>query len=110
MKNDNVVRIKSWEEFKRLAGELQPDSIVYNIEQNGLSPKKELTNLRLIMPCLKTYYVFLDFAQGEELRETHIPLRRDKNGKRYIEETDVRDFLKNQLKREDITICSYWTI
>ncbi|MEM3011169.1 MAG: hypothetical protein QXE76_05100 [Candidatus Bathyarchaeia archaeon] len=106
----NVVKIKSWEEFRHLAMELKPDSIVYNIEQSGLSPTKELTSLRLIMPCVNAYYVFLDFARGEELRETHIPLHRDKKGNRYIEETDVRDFLKNQLKREDITICSYWTI
>ena len=106
---DNVVRIKSWEEFKRMAIELKPDSIVYNIEQSGLSPK-ELTSLRLIMPCLKAYYVFLDFARGEELRETHIPLRRDNKGNRYIDERDVKTFLKNQLKREDVTICSYWTI
>jgi len=108
--SDNVVRIKSWEEFKQLAIELKPDSIVYNIEQSGLSPTKELTSLRLIMPCLKAYYVFLDFARGEELRETHIPLRRDNKGNRYIDERDVRTFLKNQLKREDVTICSYWTI
>ena len=107
---NNVVRIRSWEEFKRLAIELKPDSIVYNIEQSGLFPTKELTSLRLIMPCLKAYYVFLDFARGEELRETHIPLRRDKKGNRYIEEKEVKTFLKNQLKREDITICSYWTI
>jgi len=108
--SDNVVRIKSWEEFKQLAIELKPDSIVYNIEQSGLSPTKELTSLRLIMPCANAYYVFLDFAQGEHLRETHIQLRRDKKGNRYIDETDVKDFLKNQLNREDITICSYWTI
>jgi len=93
-----------------MAIELKPDSIVYNIEQSGLSPTKELTSLRLIMPCTNAYYVFLDFARGAELRETHISLRRDKKGNRYIDERDVKTFLKNQLKREDITICSYWTI
>ncbi|NWG11303.1 hypothetical protein HXY33_06115 [Candidatus Bathyarchaeota archaeon] len=107
---EGFVKIRSWEEFKRLAVELKPDSIVYNIEQSGLSPTKELTSLRLIMPCVKAYYVFLDFPRREELRETHIPLRKDKKGNRYIEETDLKDFLKNQLNREDITICSYWTI
>jgi len=83
-----------------MAIELKPDSIVYNMEQSGLSPTKELTSLRLIMPCLKAYYVFLDFARGEELRETHIQLRRDKKGNRYIEETDVRDFLKISLREK----------
>ena len=108
--SEGFVKIRSWEEFKRLAVELKPDSNVYNIEQSGLSFLKELTCLRLIMPCAKAYYVFLDFARGEELRETHIPLCKDKRGNRYIEEKDVKAFLKDQLKREDITICSYWTI
>jgi len=107
---DSVVRIKSWEEFKRLAAELKPDSIVYNIEQSGLSPARELTCLRLIMPCTKAYYVFLDFPGVDELRETRIPFRLDKKGNRYIEDKDVKDFLKNQLNREDLTICSCWTI
>ncbi|MEM2119419.1 MAG: hypothetical protein QW840_04780, partial [Candidatus Bathyarchaeia archaeon] len=108
--SSNLVRVKSWDEFKRLAAEFKPSSIVYNIEQSGLSSAKELTSLRLIMPCARAYYVFLDFPKGDELRETHIPLRKDRKGNRYLEEADVRDFLKKQFKREDITICSYWTI
>jgi len=42
-----VVRVRSWDEFKRLVESFRPEAIVYNIEQNGLSPKRELTNLRL---------------------------------------------------------------
>jgi len=105
-----VVKVKTWEEFKRLAIELEPNSIVYNIEQSGLSPARELTSLRLIMPCREAYYVFLDFSTGEKLRETGIPIRKDKKGNRYIEDEDVTNFLKTQLKKENLTICSYWTI
>gem|GEM_PF-7023027 len=36
-----VVRIRSWAEFKRLVESFKPKAIVYNIEQNGLSPKRE---------------------------------------------------------------------
>jgi hypothetical protein len=107
---EGVVKIRSWSEFKRLAEELKVNSIVYNIEQDGLSPKRELTNLRLILPAGKAYYVLIDFAKGETLKETGIPLRKDANGNRYISEEDVKEFLKNQFKRNDLTICSYWTI
>jgi hypothetical protein len=44
------------------------------------------------------------------LRETHIPFRKDKNGNHYIDEEDVKRFLRNEFKREDLTICAYWTI
>ncbi len=104
------MRVKSWEEFKLLVDEQKPNSVVYVIEQSGFSPKKELTTLRLMFPSPKAYYVFLDFPKGETLRETHIPLRKDKRGNRLIEEEDVKSFLRNQLGNENLTICAYWTI
>ena len=107
---DRVIRVKNWQELKRLAINLKPDSVVYNIEQNGLSPERELTCLRLIMPTKEAYYIFLDFPKEEKLRETGIPIRRDKKGNRCLEDKDVASFLKTQLERKDLTVCSYWTI
>jgi len=107
---DRVIRVKDWREFKRLAVNLKPDSVVYNIEQNGLSPQRDLTCLRLIMPTQEAYYIFLDFPKEERLRETGIPIRRDKKGNRCLEDKDVVSFLKTQLERKDLTVCSYWTI
>ncbi|MDH7478028.1 MAG: hypothetical protein QHH17_06585, partial [Candidatus Bathyarchaeota archaeon] len=88
---EGVVKIRSWKEFKRLAEELKVNSIVYNIEQDGLSPNRELTNLRLILPSGKAYYVLIDFAKGETLKETGIPLGKDAKGNRYIREEDVKE-------------------
>jgi len=107
---DKVIRIKSWQEFKRLAIDLKPESLVYNIEQNGLSPQRDLTCLRLIMPTQEAYYIFLDFPREDMLRETGIPIRKDKKENRYIDDKEVIDFLKTQLERKDLTVCSYWTI
>jgi hypothetical protein len=107
--SEGVVRVKSWKEFKRLVYEQKPNSVVYVIEQSGFSSTKELTTLRLMLPSAKAYYIFLDFPKGETLRETHIPLHKDKKGNRLIEEEDVKSFLRNQLG-EDLTICAYWTI
>lgn len=107
---DRVIRAKSWQEFKRLAINLKPTSVVYNIEQNGLSPERELTCLRLIMPTQEVYYIFLDFPREDKLRETGIPLQKDRKGNRCIEDKEIIDFLKTQLEIKDLTVCSYWTI
>lgn len=107
---EGVVKIRSWAEFKYLAETLKPNTIVYNIEQDGLSPKRELTNLRLILPAGEAYYVFIDTARGNALKGTNIPFRRGANGNRYLEEEDVVKFLKSQFKWNNLTLCSYWTI
>lgn len=107
--SEGIVRVKSWEEFKQLAIELKPESIVYVIEQSVRSPTKELTTLRLMLPSPKGTYILLDFSDGKRLRQTGIPIRVDRLGNHLIEDDDVKDFLRNQLKRTDLLICSYWT-
>jgi len=103
-----VIRVKSWEEFKQLAVKFQLEAIAYNIEQSV--PARELTSLRLILPAGNAYYVFLDFPKDDRLRETGIPLRRDKHGNRYISDDDVISFVRKELKREDLPVYSHWTI
>lgn len=103
------MRVRSWEEFKRLVSEKKPSSIVFILEQSGFSPNKELTTLRLIMLQEKRYYIFLDFPKGEALRETGIPLHKDKNGIFNLDEDEVRIFLKKQFEKEKIDVFSFWT-
>lgn len=102
------VRVKTWEEFKGLAIEKKPKSIVYIIAQ-GI-PAKNLTGLKLILPVEGTQYIFVDYAKGSKLRKTGIPIRTDEKGNRFIEDADVKSFLMAQLQREDLQILSYWTI
>ena len=71
----DIIRLKSWEEFKQLAIKCHPKSIVYVIEQTGLSPTKELTTLRLMLPAADQLYILLDFSDGKKLRQTGIPIR-----------------------------------
>ena len=103
------VRVRSWEEFKQLVRDKKPSSIVFILEQNGFSPNKELTNLRLIMLSDQRYYIFLDFPKGEVLRETQIPLHRDKNGIPNLDEDEVKAFLKEQFEKDKIDVFSFWT-
>jgi hypothetical protein len=103
-----LVRVRKWEEFKRLVAELKPASIVYSIDQNAMSKTKELTCLRLILPAPNAYYVYVDFPKGNALRDTAISIRENKNG-RFLEDQDIIKFLKKELDREDLAVFSYWT-
>jgi len=107
--NDGNIRIRDWEEFKRLVSEKKPASIVYVLEQNALSPNKELSSLRIIMLHDKRYYIFLDFPQGEKLRETGIPLHKDKKGIFNLDEDEIKVILKKQFEKEKIAVFSFWT-
>ena len=103
-----TIRVKTWEEFKGLAIEKKPKSIVYIISQS--IPAKNLTGLKLILPVEGMQYIFTDCAKGNKLRKTGIPIRTDEKGNRFIEDDDVKSFLVAQLQREDLHIFSYWTI
>jgi hypothetical protein len=103
------VRVRHWEEFKRLVREKKPESIVFILEQNGFSPNKELTILRLILLSDQRYYIFIDSPKGEALRETKIPFHKDKNGIFNLDEDEVRVFLKKQFEKENVNVFSFWT-
>lgn len=107
--SEGHVRIRSWEEFKRLVSEKKPGSIVYVLEQNGLSPNRELSTLRIIMLHDKRYYIFLDFPKGERLRETGISLHKDKKGILNLDEDEVKIILKKEFEKEKLEVFSFWT-
>ncbi|MGD0405817.1 MAG: hypothetical protein ABSB10_04110 [Candidatus Bathyarchaeia archaeon] len=107
--NEGNIRIRSWEEFKHLVSEKKPGSIVFILEQNGFSPNKELTTLKIIMLHYRRYYIFLDFPKGEALRETKIPLHRDKNGIFNLDEDEVKVILEKEFEKENLKIFSFWT-
>jgi hypothetical protein len=106
--SERLIRVKNWEEFKRLTLKLKPNSLVYIIEQNGLSQTKETTILRLILPAQNAYYVYLDFPKDNALRETGVPIRVDKTGQRHLEDDDIKRFIKKEFG-ENMPVFSYWT-
>ena len=105
--SEGHIRIRDWEEYKRLINEKKPQSITFILEQNGLSPNKELSSLRIIMLHDRRYYMFFDFAEGSVLRETGIPLHADKNGVLNLDEEEVKAFLKKQFP--NLEVYSFWT-
>ena len=107
--SDGHVRIRDWEEFKRLVSEKKPKSIVFILEQNALSPNKELTTLRIILMHEARYYIFLDFPKGQLMRETKIPLRKDKQDHWNLEEDEVKKILKKEFEKDNVEVFSFWT-
>ncbi len=107
--NDGQVRLRKWEEFKQQVIEKKPGSIVFILEQNGFTQDKEITILRLIMLHDKRYYILIDAPKGDVLRETGIPLHKDKRGTRFLDENEVKKYLKAQFGGEKLEIYSFWT-
>ena len=50
----------------------------------------------------RRYYMFYDFPKGEALRETGIPLHRDKNRIPNLDE-------KKKFEKENLEVYSFWT-
>jgi len=107
--NEEHIRVRDWKEYKRLVREKKPRSITFILEQNALSPNKELSSLRIIMLHDKRYYMFFDFPRGEALRETGIPLHKDKNGVLNLDEDEVKAILKKEFEKDHVEVFSFWT-
>jgi hypothetical protein len=103
------VRIRTWQEFKQTVREKKPQSIVYILEQNGFAANKEVTILRIIMLHERQYYIFIDSPKADQLRETGIPLHKDNTGTRYLEDQEVKDYLKGEFADMKLEIYSFWT-
>ncbi len=107
--DEGHIRVRTWQEFKRLVAEKQPGSIVFILEQNGFTADKEVTILRLIMLHDRRYYIFIDAPKGDALRETGIPLQKDKRGTRFLDQDEVKRYLQAQFEGENLEIYSFWT-
>ena len=99
------MRIRSWKEFKHAAITLRPSSIAYTFEESPLS--KPPLAMRLSFGTEGIQYVFVDFARGEALKLTQIPVHLDKAGQPYLKDEEVKSFILTQLNRTDLSIVSF---
>ena len=106
---DGHVRIRDWGEYTRLIREKKPKSVTFILEQSGLSPNRELSTLRIIMLHEKRYYMFFDFPKGETLKQTGIPLHKDKKGILNLDEDEVKAFLRKEFGKDGVQVFSFWT-
>jgi len=102
-----TVRVHDWQQFKELALEKNPKSIVYVIAQS--IPARDHTGLKLILPVEGMQYIFVDSAKDDKLRRTGIPVRTSRNGEHFLTDEDVKNFIKAQPEFRNLRIFSYWT-
>jgi hypothetical protein len=100
-----VVHVKTWDEFKRLAIIHQPDTIAYAVQRAPLSNPP--IGLRIVFASKDIQYVFLDIAEGRSLRRTKIPVTANLAGQFCLEEEDIKNFLKKELKTTNLSIISF---
>jgi len=104
-----ILRIKTWQEFKKLAISLHPESVVYNLQRAPLS--KPPICLRLMFTSGQNQYVFIDFATSQALRQTKIPVTKPEKGEEHVKDEDIKRFITKELKRNDLLIvCPVWRL
>jgi len=104
-----IIRIKTWDEFKKLAITLHPKSLVYNLQRASLL--KPPICLRLMFASEQDQYVFIDFAAGATLRQTKIPIVKPESREEYIEDENIKQFITKELGRNDLLIvCPVWRL
>ena len=99
-----IVHVKTWDEFKHLATVHQPDTIAYTLQRAPLSNPP--VGLRLLFASKDAQSVFLDVAEGRRLRRTKISVTTNVTGEFYLEEEEIKNFLKKELKRTDLSVIS----
>ena len=103
----DTIRVKNWEEFKKIAYAKKPKSIVYVIAQSV--PARDHTGLKLILPVDGGQYIFTDTAKDKLMRRTKIPVHTNPKGEHYLTDEDVINFLKKEIYINGLKIFSYWT-
>lgn len=104
MHNSETKHIKTWKEFKQLADTLKPSTVGYAMQRAPLC--KPPIGLRLIFTVENAQYVFLDLAKDDALRQTKIPVEINAYGDAFVDEDEIKNFLRSQLNREDLRIYS----
>ena len=89
-------RLRSWAEFKEALMRCQADCVFFAVEDYPLGHPP--ISLRLLFTCGRDTYVFSDFARGDRMAQTGIPIRADRGGA-YVLKEDVEAFLERELGR-----------
>lgn len=98
-----ILCIKTWDEFKKLAIALHPNSVTYFLQRAPLS--KPPVGLRLVFTSENLLYVFLDSAKGDAFRQTKIPIKR-REKQSYVIHEDIKGFITKELGRPDLVVVS----
>ena len=96
-----VYRIIKWEDFEKRALDFQPTIIFYQKDKHPL--RKPPIGLRLTFHHEKDTYAFIDFADGETLKKTGIPVKEaEVKDEGLIADEEIIRFLLTRFKNTTI--------
>ena len=87
-------RLRDWEEFKRRFSECKAKTVFYAIEDYPLG--RPPISLRLLFTCGRDTYVFSDFARGDRMAKTGVPIRLQRGGASVAYE-DIKALVEREL-------------
>ena len=90
-----MYRLNSWSEYRKLALVLKPLTVYFVRDPHPL--RTPPWGLRLIFYTGFDGYVFIDYADGSELRKTKTPIRGNGEDEIPILVKDIEAFLSSQI-------------
>jgi len=90
-----VHRVLKWEEYRNLAVTLKPATIFYARDPHPTCQPP--WGLKLIFYQGFDGYIFTDYAEGEQLHKTQIPIRSLDDRDIPIQVEDIERFLQSQI-------------
>ena len=103
-----IYRIREWEEFKRLVLKFRPKILFYVVERSPLS--RPPIALRLVFIHGRDTYAFLDFARGDHLTKTNLPVINPKGETPWVSMDALRRFVSEELGDVELVDFSMTTI
>lgn len=101
-----VYRIRSWKDYKELALKFKPEIIYYARDPHPL--RKPSWGLKLIFYHGFDGYVFVDYANGNALYKTKIPIRGTDEREIPLLVEDIESYLHFQIGR--VKVSPIWFI
>ena len=101
-----VKRIMSWKKYRKLALEFKPETVYYARDPHPL--RKPPWGLKLIFYHGFDGYVFTDYAEGDALHKTKIPIRGTDESDIPILVEDIESFLHSQIGK--VKVSPIWFV
>ncbi|MEM2959946.1 MAG: hypothetical protein QW261_16715 [Candidatus Jordarchaeaceae archaeon] len=99
-----IIHVKTWEDYKQQALNSKPEILFYTIQRAPLS--KPPIALRLVFTAEDKQYIFLDFPENKNLRQTKIQIKINKQGEAFIDEEDIKNFIYKEVQLKNLKIHS----
>ncbi len=109
MKKVGIYRIKSWNEYSKLAQKFKPNIIFYSRDPHPL--RKPPYGLKLIFYHELDSYIFQDYADDTTLFKTKIPIQGQDKREVPILPEDIENFIHAQIGMIQVSpIHSFWSL